>query len=199
VEFNPNGTNQNVWTFVDSGWLASGHDLSALALTSVQFKPSSGYIQGVDVEINSEYFQFTLGADSNKLHGASDAYDLLAVVQHESGHYFGLAHSNVLGSTMAESYAVDGSMRTLSTDDAQGICAIYPAERGVSHCNSEPPGGFSTECWVKPEGCCAIAPGHESSRSYASLVVALLGTICFLRRRLRGRGQPSPNRDSRAC
>lgn len=182
VGFTLHGPNQNVWTFVDAGWLErlGNHTASALALTTVQFTTSDGHIHGADVEINSELFDFTLEALDTSRH------DLRGILQHESGHYFGLSHSFVAGATM-ETYAARSdelTIRTLSPDDNAGICAIYPPGTDLSARSSEPGGGFSTACAIDAEadGCCAIVRGRHASRQSGSWLMLLASLCCLLRR-----------------
>ncbi len=182
VGFTQYGPNQNVWTFVDAGWLKKrgNHTASVLALTTVQFTTSDGHIHGADVEINSELFDFTLDALDTGRH------DLRGILQHESGHYFGLSHSFVAGSTM-EAYAARSdelTIRTLSPDDEAGICAIYPPGTDLSERSSDPGGGFSAECATDAEadGCCALVRGRHASRQRGVWLMLFASLCCLLRR-----------------
>ncbi|HEU4723713.1 MAG TPA: matrixin family metalloprotease [Candidatus Eisenbacteria bacterium] len=60
--------------------------------------------------------------------------DLQAVLTHEYGHYFGLDHTSVAGSTMIPFISNDISQRTLELDDRAGLSDVYPesAARGLS-------------------------------------------------------------------
>jgi hypothetical protein len=182
VELNRSGTNQNVWAFIDEGWLSDpSHDSSQLALTNVEFGKDSGRILGVDVELNSDLFEFTL--DPSNL----STYNLGSIVQHESGHYLGLAHANfeAVGTTMSSVYSDTLALGALAPDDEAGICTIFPPGIDRSRCNSDPPGGFSTECYVPSDGCCSIGPMRPFSRSRDGFALLLLASGYVVRRRLR--------------
>ena len=53
--------------------------------------------------------------------------DAESIITHEVGHQLGLAHSPFQDATMYFSYIGGTGPRTLSTDDIQGICSLYPA------------------------------------------------------------------------
>lgn len=57
-------------------------------------------------------------------YSSSQPIDLVTVAIHELGHSLGLKHSNVSGAIMYPTYY--SSQRTLSSDDIQGIQALYP-------------------------------------------------------------------------
>ena len=65
---------------------------------------------------------------------AQSSVDLQAVLTHEYGHYFGLDHTSVLGSTMIPFISNNTTQRTLELDDRAGISVIFPesAARGLS-------------------------------------------------------------------
>jgi hypothetical protein len=186
VELSRYSTNQNVWTFVDQDWLSNtvSHTSSQIALTTVEFTQSDGHILGVDVELNSDLWNFA----TESFNVNATTYDLRSVVQHESGHFFGLSHSNVKGATMAPNYPQDLSLRTLEPDDKSGICAIYPPGTDLTTCDSTPLGGFSKECAAPDpapdDGCCTIAPVRRSARSRDALLI-MLGVLAHLVRHQR--------------
>jgi hypothetical protein len=65
---------------------------------------------------------------------------------HEIGHLFGLGHSERTDATMFLS-AENGEIwkRTLSQDDIDGICALYPVDDQHDRC-LEPSGGLDVDC-----------------------------------------------------
>ncbi|HEY5957191.1 MAG TPA: matrixin family metalloprotease [Polyangiaceae bacterium] len=140
ARYNQSSPNQNVWLFRDDAWPHKGDGDRTIALTLVSFNPKSGEIYDVDVELNSFNRQFKVESQ-----GAGD--DLQSVIQHESGHFLGLAHSNDSQSTMWSNYNGSVDMRSLELDDAAGLCAAYPpvAEPDET-CNADPRHGFSTQC-----------------------------------------------------
>lgn len=175
--YNTRGPNQNLWVFKDDSWSHEGHGESTIALTLVSFNRTTGEIYDVDVEFNSYARDFTLESV-----GMGD--DLYSVVQHESGHFLGLAHSDVQGATMWPYYDGSLGMRTLDADDAAGFCAIYPPVSWPDPaCNAEPRHGFSSQCTAPAESCsCAM---HERRSAIgAGLTLAALMTLVLRRRRV---------------
>ena len=182
-EYNKIDGNANAWIFQDTEWpyqKIANH----LALTTLTFNPQTGEIYDVDVEINSADNPISVG-DTNV------SNDLLSIVTHEAGHFFGLSHTTVRNSTMISDYDNGTtSMRILGPDDISGICALYPPDRQTTACaNSQiPRHGFRTECGVNEEknvGCCATAPGAARSSSGPALFAAGLGLALFTLRRRR--------------
>lgn len=97
-----------------------------LALTTVSFRTSDGTILRADLEVAGS---FPLAAGDP----TPDQYDLQSILQHETGHFLGLAHSDASGATMSPRYSPgDTFMRTLAQDDVCGVCAAAPPSRDVS-------------------------------------------------------------------
>lgn len=105
------GTSTIGW--VESGWRHGG---SAIGVTG----PSWGgnRLVEADMEMNGVNFTWTTGPGS---HNNVNAY---SIILHEGGHYYGLGHSTVRGSSMWPSYG--GGIISLGPDDEAGICALYP-------------------------------------------------------------------------
>jgi hypothetical protein len=95
--------------------------------TRVSFDKTTGAIAEADVALNPN-----LPFSTDGTHGT---YDLESTFVHEIGHFLGLAHSALVGSSMqprqAQNFTSGGfslaqtSMRTLSEDDVAGVRAIY--------------------------------------------------------------------------
>ena len=64
-----------------------------MALTTVTFNPKTGEIYDADMELNSADNPITVGDQEI-------VFDLHSIVQHESGHTLGLAHSAFDSDTM---------------------------------------------------------------------------------------------------
>jgi hypothetical protein len=113
--------NHNVVTWRDDDWPYASR--TTFALTSTTFDAETGRIVDADIEFNGEAYEFT------HLESSSDGerVDLLNTLVHEVGHLLGLAHSSKSRATMYGSANV-GSIdkRTLTSDDTEGLCAIYP-------------------------------------------------------------------------
>lgn len=179
------GPNYNIWIFRDNDWpYDSGNSPeNAIAITTTQFSPDTGVIYDSDVEFNSSANSFT--TDLNLV-----SMDLPSVVQHESGHFLGLAHSALEAATMYGYLAPgDATKRTLEQDDAEAICAAYPPGQLNPNCDPEPRHGFSTECEFD-KGCCTVAPGRGSRRPGATLLASLLVIAAAARRGYRRKLRP---------
>lgn len=115
VNFAPGGT---VIAFVRSTIdLATGHTLDA------------------DLIFNDRDFYSSISSPGlTPAPTGQSSVDLQAVLTHEYGHYFGLDHTSVAGSTMVPFISNDISQRTLELDDRAGLSVIYPesAARGLS-------------------------------------------------------------------
>ena len=140
AEYKGDGSDIDVVLFWDSAWPHPDADVT-LALTTVTFGTTSGEIYDADIEVNSDPSQHKLSTADTP---PPDAYDLPSIFQHETGHFFGLAHTQPddTSSTMSAHYKTGETfMRTLEADDVCGICTIYPpgrvtnqTERGGCHC-----------------------------------------------------------------
>jgi hypothetical protein len=175
--------NANAWIFQDEDWpyqKVANH----LALTTLTFNPETGEIYDVDVEINSADNSISVG-DQNVTN------DLLSIVTHEAGHFFGLSHTLVPGATMAPDYdSGTTDMRSIEADDVAGICEIYPPDRKAPPCENSvnPRRGFLSECGVdeaEENGCCATAPGTTRGSAGPALLLGGLGVAFFALRRRR--------------
>ena len=151
---------QHVIVFDDDGW-PHNDPANTLALTTVTYGVSSAEIFDADIEINSS--EHVLSVQEPPPAGT---FDLQAILTHEAGHFYGLAHATDALAIMY-AYYQPGAV-ALTTDDTAGLCAIYPPEVA---------GGCA----------CASAQGTSHGSLCASLfgvsVIALFG----VRRRSAGR------------
>jgi matrixin len=148
VEFNPpaagraGSPNANIVMFRDDDW-PYGDVQSTIAKTTLTFDSRNGDIFDADIEINSFAIEITIG-------DTLVSHDLQAILTHEFGHFLGLGHSEDADATMNANYSPeDVGFRTLSSDDREAICEVYPptgAEPLVCPPNSGPHHGFSREC-----------------------------------------------------
>ncbi len=180
AEYNQDQANANVFTFRDASWPYQNAE-DTLALTTITYNTETAEIYDADVEINSFEATFTTTDDPELVNA-----DLLSVLTHEVGHFLGLSHASVRGTTMYPEYAPrDTHQRTLDADDQNGICEIYPPGRTVNEGNCEPRHGFSSACAVpKEEGGCSVAHGRRSLFGITSFLP--LAFALQLRRRRRG-------------
>lgn len=86
-------------------------------ITHTSFVDETGEIYDADVSLNELWFL---------VQDEADIMDYLHVVaMHEAGHALGLAHSQDENALMYRDYRVSAD-RTLTEDDIEGICALYP-------------------------------------------------------------------------
>jgi hypothetical protein len=178
ANYDPGGANVNAIVFHDDAWPYD--DLSdAVALTTTHFDEATGDIADSDIEIDATVPLSTTDTVPKK------SYDLLSILTHEAGHFFGLAHSYQPGATMQPSYhAGEADQRTLGDDDIAGICAIYPPDRVARPCDPTPRGGFQSECRpVEATGGCALA-SRGRSRGVLPSAAVVLALLSLWRRRL---------------
>ena len=112
-------------------FFASDADLAS-AKTRV-FYNRKGFITEADIVLNP-FQQFSTD-------GTYGTFDLESTLTHEIGHLLGLRHSPVLGSTMADSFArngtrgiVDLSPRTLADSDIAAIRDLYGPKPADTEC-----------------------------------------------------------------
>jgi hypothetical protein len=117
----------NLVVFVTSAdeWLALGQSPTVLASAFVRYAAATGEIIDADIAVNAASFVFSVDDAAPQW-----THDLLTVIQHETGHALGLAHSTNEFATMRDGYPeptlrdpIPG--RSLATDDLDGICASY--------------------------------------------------------------------------
>jgi hypothetical protein len=181
IEYNKDQPNANVFLFRDGSWPYAGQE-DTLALTTITYNTENAQIYDADVEINSAQAHFTFANDS-----AGTADDLQAVLTHECGHFLGLSHDPVLGSTMYPEYSPgDLYQRTLDGDDVAGICDIYPPGENVDTSHCTPRHGFSRDC-AKPQssGCGIRRTGDDGALPGAAAL--LIGLVLVRVRRSRRR------------
>jgi hypothetical protein len=204
VQYSSDQGNQHVIIFHDDVW---PHDDSAntLGLTTITFDPDTGEIYDADMEINS-----TAAVPLSLGDPPPTGYDFQSIIQHETGHFLGLAHSGEAGATMLARYTPGTTtMRTLGSDDIAGICSIYlpDGDRAVATsvastgtiaaqaCDPTPRHGFQSEC-AQPMAAstskCSLsaAPspsGHETPVAGAAAALALAWALRRARAR-RGTG-----------
>jgi len=116
--------NDNSLVYYDRDeWHARGLASLAYALTAVWFVETTGEILGADIQFNGGMGRLT---ECEVDICAPGQNDLLNVVTHETGHFFGLSHSNVPGTTMwCDANAGETMKRSVEEDDVEGICSIY--------------------------------------------------------------------------
>lgn len=101
----------------ESGFFGPGSGL--VAITPVDFDPSSGRILDADILFNGTK-PFSTSGDAGK-------FDIQNIATHEVGHFVGFDHSAVVGATMNPfANTTDTRLRSLEADDIAAAGAIYP-------------------------------------------------------------------------
>ena len=193
AEYNQDSGNTNVITFVDGTWPHPVGDVT-LALTTVTFSVGSGEIFDADIEVNSNPAVNKLTVDDPT---GKALYDLPSILQHETGHFLGLAHTQPTNTdaTMGARYKMgDSYMRTLAVDDVCGICTVYPTGRSAV-CEPTPHGGLVGECGGGPsqttsKGChCALVGAGPVGLGDVAIGFGSIALVVGLERRRRTRAR----------
>lgn len=92
-----------------------GSGTGVVGITQVYFKNNTGEMIEADILLNDN---FEFSTDIN------EANYLGNVITHELGHFLGLGHSQVPGSTMF--YALSRGQNQIADDDKAGVYSIYP-------------------------------------------------------------------------
>jgi hypothetical protein len=172
-------------------WSALGYDDRAIALTLLYFDPDNGEIYDVDMELNDGAGQF-VHCDEECFAGEVDLPSTLA---HEVGHYLGLGHSTVPGSTMLAKADTTIERRTIEADDREGYCALELPEpvhddHGELQCDTPVFTRFTRKSTTphEPQPDCALLP-QPMRGPPASALLAFSAPLCWLvlRRALRRR------------
>ena len=119
VGYNPYiKNNGNILVFREEQWENSR---TMMALTTVTQNAKTGELLDADIEFNATVYQFT------NTENPKGTVDFKNTLTHELGHVIGIAHSDVVESTMF-GYADKGENHksTLHDDDIEAICNIYP-------------------------------------------------------------------------
>jgi len=184
--YSPGAENVNIVVFRDDHW---PYAQRPVAFTSVTYDPKSGEVFDADIELNGEDFHFTSDPVAHP-----DQIDIQNTVTHEAGHIVGLGHSKKMDATMYDS-AVFGetSKRTLSSDDEEAVCSLYPVGDSPTVCqevehldlivdNPDAPGlpPANPGCSSTAASGRAAGTGPTTLLLLLFLLVATLGRVCRL-------------------
>ena len=173
AEHRTDGPNLNAITFLDD-W-PDRYPEDAYAVTSVWHRTDDGEILDADIVVNNQLGPFAVCPDDGCDEGPDGVVpaDLPNVMTHEVGHFFGLAHSQFGWAAMgASSPRGETRKRTVWSDDAVGICAIYPPGSLEESCDFTPLGGQGTTC---PKSGCSSS---GSRPGFFAALLALLAVVC---------------------
>ncbi len=167
--FDSDSENTNLVAWRDDGWgqVASSR---AFALTSVTFNPKSGVIVDADIEVNTEFYDYSASPEPQPNH-----VDLRNTMTHEVGHFIGLDHTDERDATMFSTAPVgETEKRTLHPDDIRGICHTYPtSESSRAQCEGDIPDDVGD--LRQSDGSTCSAVGDSAPVTPALALIALLG------------------------
>ena len=126
------GDGNNVVNFLSSWPSNYGSGSGTIGITMSMSNGSA--LTEFDMNFNEQNYTFVDGQP-----GGGSQVDLQSVATHEFGHALGLDHSNQSSATMYASYDNGTGQRTLSQDDENGVCALYPSGQ------TDPGGGEGNE------------------------------------------------------
>jgi len=165
------------------------HDSSVLALTTMTYGARDGVIRYGVIEINerrsieTQGFAFEEVTSQPSCRAQGDVFDLAAVVTHEVGHFLGLGHTDMRGLTVSSGDRptmtaivdpCDTDFATISADDLDGLCYIYPRGQGARQCLPLPE--QETPYITTVAFGCQSTPGGGGD----VLVSGLLGLLCAM-------------------
>ena len=187
AEYNSDAPNMNAILFVYDWADHAELPPDAFAVTLVWNVEDTGEIVDADMLLNPTLGNLTIcGAECL----AEDDIDIQNVVTHEAGHFLGLAHSDVEGSTMSPTAPVGQTeKRDLAQDDVDGLCAVYGAlpRAACSDKDCVARHGFSPACEEPPASAASCSCAIGAVRPRALWLGALAASVSVLvARRRRG-------------
>jgi len=143
----PRSDGRQVIAWQESSW---PHSSSAIGVCEVYFR-SSHEIAEADIRMNAEDFTWNTTG--------TGGVDTQSITTHEMGHFVGLGDlygsDCDMGQTMCGTYGGGRGKRTLTSDDIDGVCNLYPTGCTTP---SDCPAGFdcvSGSCVPVPSDICA--------------------------------------------
>jgi hypothetical protein len=131
------GSNCNLIIFQETTWSGPGYESNAIALTTTTYDTETGEIVDADIEFNGVNFKFSVTTPP-----PANFTDVQNALVHELGHALGLDHS---GNALAVMYPTaepgETSKRTLTADDSEGVCTVYPDGQATPNCDGSTPDG----------------------------------------------------------
>jgi MYXO-CTERM domain-containing protein len=154
----------DVIVFDDVAW-PYNDPVNTLALTTVTYGVEDGEIFEAYTEVNSAEHELTT---TEPPPAGGTTYDLQAILTHEAGHFLGLAHATATTSIMY-AYYQPGAI-TLTADDLDAICAVYPPTSPKEGC-----------------ACTTVGAGTSGPAVAAGVSLVALAGLTGLRRKRRRR------------
>jgi hypothetical protein len=111
------------------GWLESGWRYGSGTIGVTMDIYWGGRISGFDIQYNAVNFTWSTTG------GGGWTVDAQSIVTHEEGHSLGLDHpACTMQQTMCASYSGGTAERTLTSDDIDGVCTLYPGTGPQPEC-----------------------------------------------------------------
>lgn len=141
------------------GWTESGWPFEPYAIGVTQNMMGGGTIWSSDIAFNAVNFTWSLTG------GGGYTVDAQSIVTHEEGHFLGLDHPPcTMQQTMCASYSGGTAERTLTSDDIDGVCSLYPGTGPPPECTTDAECDDKFQC-VDGKcvgGICAPCSSHEN-------------------------------------
>jgi MYXO-CTERM domain-containing protein len=161
----PDGTyssndNKNVLMWInkpDSWPFELGPVDSVIGVTLPVWSPDpegNQIIYDADIVFNNVgfcWYDFAVNPGGNCVGGSP--VDTLSIATHEQGHFLGLGHTDVSGSTMEPFYDGGNAIASIEADDQDGVCNLYPPGSGIPSCGACTTNAAKTECNSFAMGC----------------------------------------------
>lgn len=136
--FNSND-GQNVFQWRSGTWPGQLGDVNSVIGVTMPVWDNNSEIFDADIVYNNVGFCWN---DT----GTGNCVDTLSIAVHEDGHFLGLDHSNVSGSTMEPFYGGGNAIASIEQDDIDGVCALYPTNGSAVSSGSGSGGGNCQTC-----------------------------------------------------
>lgn len=120
ASFNPND-GQSVFMWRSGQWPGQLGDVNSVIGVTMPVWDNNSAIFDADIVYNNVGFCW----NDN---GGNNCVDTLSIATHEDGHFLGLDHSDVSGSTMEPFYGGGNAIASIEQDDIDGVCALYPSQ-----------------------------------------------------------------------
>lgn len=128
----------NTFLWISDAWPPELGDVNSTIGVTTPVWTVGGYFVDADIQFNNVGFQWSLD-------GRRGTVDTQSIAVHEEGHFLGLNHSSSFSAVMYAAYP-GGIKRTLTSDDINGVCAIYPSGSPLPDAGTPPDGGTSNPC-----------------------------------------------------
>lgn len=115
-----NITDKVVLSFEENRWPTQLGSAEQLIAVTIIYLNTDCTVYKAPILFNGVTFDFC--------DGGSGCTDLASIATHEIGHNLGLDHSGAQGATMSAIYEGGTDMRSLTQDDIDGVCALYPSD-----------------------------------------------------------------------